>query len=114
MTKALNIIAIFFVLIGVIGFIVSIDGIKETKRTSDFWKQSASENYDNNLIAAEAIQKKSAYTVQLTTSIVILVSGIVVGVFFLALSKIISVLESIRDRKIDVQNPVSNTPILST
>lgn len=114
MTKALNIIAIFFILVGVIGFITSMDGIKEAKRTSVFWEQSARENYDNNLIAAEALQKQSAYTTQLTTSIVILVSGIVVGVFFLALSKIISILESIRDKKINLQDSVSNASILTT
>jgi len=108
MTKALNIVAIFFIVVGVVGFLISIDDIKDAKETSEFWDKSASKYLDNSLISAQADDKALAYTNQIILSVVTLVSGVVVGVFFLALSKIISVLESIRDKKFDVI-PQTNT-----
>lgn len=113
MTKALCIIAILFTLVGAVGFAMSIDDIKDAKKTSEFWEESARDNYDNHLIAAEADKYLAAYTSQVIISVVTLVSGIVVGVFFLALAKIISVLESIRDKRVDMVNHLSNETSVS-
>lgn len=80
-----------------------ISSLKEEKEDLKYWEEAANEHYDNNLIEERYFVIKNTYTSHLTTTLVSAISMVLTGVFFLAIAKIIALLQ-------DINSKVSNKP----
>ncbi|MFD2703933.1 hypothetical protein [Salibacterium lacus] len=95
MKRILQIIGIVFIASGLIFGLTQISNLNEQHETVQYWKDSADESYDNELIQQEYRTIQSAYKTDLTLTLGTVLSGIISGVFFLALATIIALLQRI-------------------
>ncbi|WP_375106253.1 hypothetical protein AB9L15_07255 [Lysinibacillus fusiformis] len=77
--------------------------LKEEKEDMEYWEVAAKEHYDNNLIEERYFVVKNIYSSHLTTTLVSAISMVLTGIFFLAIAKIIALLQ-------DINSKVTNKP----
>lgn len=107
-------IGILFVLVGIIYGSIKVSEVREDKVFVDFWRDKFMENFDNELIENEYLKVKSEYETRLVFSIAIIVSGIITGVFYIALGAIISLLNKIANKQFVIpQITQTNSPTTS-
>ncbi len=97
-------IASYILFITAIVFSLSqISILKEEKEDMEYWGEAAKEHYDNNLIEERYFVFKNIYSSHLTTTLVSAISMVLTGIFFLAIAKIIALLQ-------DINSKVTNKP----
>ncbi|KAB0444237.1 hypothetical protein D0439_08955 [Lysinibacillus fusiformis] len=77
--------------------------LKEEKEDMEYWEEAAKEHYDNNLIEERYFVFKNIYSSHLTTTLVSAIFMVLTGIFFLAIAKIIALLQ-------DINSKVTNKP----
>ncbi|MFF2155786.1 hypothetical protein ACFVVQ_10760 [Paenibacillus chitinolyticus] len=97
MVKVMYSLAAIFVLCGVIVFGLNVGELSDLKKNNEYWEKSASKYSSNNLISAEAATHKQNYVFKMIFTIMPLISGIISGLVFFAIGKILSLLYQIRD-----------------
>jgi len=103
MKLVLQITSIILIVTAIIFSLTQISSLKEEKKDMEYWEEAANEHYDNNLIEEKYFVIKNMYTSHLTTTLVSAISMVLTGIFFLAIAKIISLLQ-------DIKSKVTNKP----
>ncbi|MFJ7733720.1 hypothetical protein ACIQXF_17785 [Lysinibacillus sp. NPDC097231] len=91
----LQITSIILIVTAIIFALTQISSLKEERKDMKYWEEAAHKHYDNNLIEEKYYVLKDIYTSHLTTTLVSVISIVLTGVFFLAIAKIISLLQDI-------------------
>jgi hypothetical protein len=86
---------VLFIAVGLIYAISQFSSLKEQHGDVQYWKESAEENWDNNLIEERYISLKAIYQSSLSATLITFVSSVVSGIFFLAMSSIINLLQQL-------------------
>ncbi|REK74642.1 hypothetical protein [Paenibacillus paeoniae] len=100
MKTALQVTGVFFILVGVIFGITQISGLNELKEDVGYWERAADRSSDNYLIEERYLMEKERYESKLVLTISSVVVGLITGLFFLALSTIINLLQKLVNQEI--------------
>ncbi|MGE7675426.1 hypothetical protein ACQKMV_17880 [Lysinibacillus sp. NPDC094403] len=95
MKLVLQITSVILIVTAIIFALSQISSLKEEREDMKYWEEAAHKHYDNNLIEERYFVLKDVYTSHLTTTLVSAISIVLTGIFFLAIAKIISLLQEI-------------------
>ncbi|WP_053483891.1 hypothetical protein [Lysinibacillus sp. FJAT-14745] len=95
MKLVLQITSMILIVAAIIFALSQISSLKEEREDMKYWEKAAHKHYDNNLIEEKYFVLKDAYTTHFTTTLVSAISIVLTGIFFLAIAKIISLLQEI-------------------
>ncbi|MFJ3387449.1 hypothetical protein [Lysinibacillus sp. NPDC086135] len=95
MKLVLQITSVILIVSAIIFALSQISSLKEEREDMKYWEEVTRKHYDNNLIEERYFVLKDSYTSHLTTTLVLAISIILTGIFFLAIAKIISLLQDI-------------------
>ncbi len=98
MKRVLQITSIILFVSALIFSLSQLSSLKEEREDMKYWEKAANEHYDNNLIEERYYIFKDSYTSHLTTTLVSAISIVLTGIFFLAIAKIISLLQEISSK----------------
>ncbi|MGE8000323.1 hypothetical protein ACQKOF_16910 [Lysinibacillus sp. NPDC093190] len=91
----LQITSVILIVSAIIFALSQIPSLKDEREDMKYWEEATHKHYDNNLIEDKYFVLKDAYTSHLTTTLVSALSIVLTGIFFLAIAKIISLLQEI-------------------
>lgn len=91
----LQITSVILIVSAIIFTLSQISSLKDERKDMKYWEEATQKHYDNNLIEEKYFVLKDSYTSHLTTTLVSAISIILTGIFFLAIAKIISLLQDI-------------------
>ncbi|WP_255504953.1 hypothetical protein [Lysinibacillus sphaericus] len=95
MKLVLQITSVILIVSAIIFALSQISSLKKEREDMKYWEEATRKHYDNNLIEEKYSVLKDSYTSHLTTTLVLAISIILTGIFFLAIAKIISLLQDI-------------------
>lgn len=103
MKLVLQITSVILIVTAIIFSLTQVSSLKEEREDMKYWEEATIEHYDNNLIEEKYFALKDIYTSHLTTTLMSVISIMLTGIFFLAIAKIISLLQ-------DINSKVTNKP----
>lgn len=95
MKRVLQITSVILFVTAIIFSLTQVSSLKEEREDMKYWQDAANEYYDNNLIQEKYFAFKDIYSSHITLTLVSGLSIVLTGIFFLALAKIISLLQEI-------------------
>jgi|GEM_PF-1028718 len=113
MKYVLVITGALFIIAGLVFGISKISSLSDMKEDVEFWESSAKTNFDNYLIEGRYDSLNAAYKSDLTMTVSLTVSGVISGIFFLALAAIIDLLSKLNRKEfmVTVNNESIQPPI---